>query len=541
MPPRKPKPKNLLILLVDVGVNITDFDKVKTCAFNIYKGKLFKEKSLDEIGLLVIGSEESENPSNYEHICVASAPGLAAWSILKAIHNLEQNKQTSGDWLQGLAVACDLLEQYSEGQSYAKVGFILISNFESSVDASLLPGVQKTLCQHAVDLICIGLSESNDSLVTQYPPSYQCLSQLATMPNVELSSVNQSIEETKFTPREVKNSMPWNVDFYIGDLPVPITGYKWVGKEYGNIWSKIKQESEVKEEASTSASVTKPQYVVASKVYTQKSDPTQPPLEEHEVVRGYYYGNTIIPMTSAEKAAMKYQSGERGLKLICFTTKSNVPLYLLQGDTVYIITASTKSKDNTLLLSLIKQLHSEGLVAIVRHVYSKNSTPNIQVLYPVMEEAEESEDQDDDATKHKYYFAMADLPFAQQMTDISSASDVANFSHYFDKTHDEGFSQETQDAMETYIERLDLVKEAQYAEDIPYLPEVSRNPSIQIQCHLQVEKCLSPHADLAKRELPSYIRQLYEPRPIVHHVAGELKQALGEIRPTSADVKDEDI
>jgi hypothetical protein len=59
------------------------------------------------------------------------------------------------------------------------------------------------------------------------------------------------------------------------------------------------------------------------------------------------------------------------------------------------------------------------------------------------------------------YFAMADLPFAQQMTDISSASDVANFSHYFDKTHDEGFSQETQDAMETYIERLDLVKEAQ--------------------------------------------------------------------------------
>lgn len=41
-------------------------------------------------------------------------------------------------------------------------------------------------------------------------------------------------------------------------------------------------------------------------------------------------------------------------------------------------------------------------MAIVRHVYSKNSTPNIQVLYPVMEEAEESEDQDDDATKHKY-------------------------------------------------------------------------------------------------------------------------------------------
>lgn len=32
--------QDLLILMVDVGSNITSFEKVKLCAFNIYKGKV---------------------------------------------------------------------------------------------------------------------------------------------------------------------------------------------------------------------------------------------------------------------------------------------------------------------------------------------------------------------------------------------------------------------------------------------------------------------------------------------------------------------
>ncbi|KAL1449971.1 hypothetical protein WDU94_002437 [Cyamophila willieti] len=112
MPPKKQKPKNLVILLVDVGHNSKDFDQVKACAFNIYKGKLFKEKSLDEIGLIVIGSEESENSSNFPYISVAIHLAPASWSNLKAIHNLEQSS-VSGDLVQGLAVATDLLEQHS--------------------------------------------------------------------------------------------------------------------------------------------------------------------------------------------------------------------------------------------------------------------------------------------------------------------------------------------------------------------------------------------------------------------------------------------
>lgn len=500
MPPRKPKPKDLLILMVDVGSNITSFEKVKLCAFNIYKGKLFKEKSLDEIGLIIVGSEESENSESFKHISVALTPGIATWANLKAIDNLEQSS-TSGDWLQGLKIACQLLEENSIGQSFAKVGFILISNFESEVDPSLLPTVQKILLQHSVDVICIGLSELTKSLREQHPGSYESLEKLGALSIVELCSIEQTLEETQFASKEVKNSVPWNVEFCIGDLAVPITGYKWVGKDYDpDIWHKVKDKNE---------------HVITTRIYNHKSDPTQAPLEPHELVRGYHYGNTIVPMTEEEKQAMKYESGERGLRLICITKKSNFPFTLLQDDTVYIITASTKSQDNSLLLSLINQLYRDDEVAIVRQVYSKNANPNVQVMYPVVDETEEN---------HRYYFVMAHLPFAQQLNNIK-VPDVMEFNRFMNKLSEDSYQAE-QHVMNSYVDRMDLTKGAEYAEDIPYLPEVTRDPSVQVRTTFQIQKYLCPDRDMSHADIPSHIRQLYEPSSNIHEIGKELKEQL---------------
>lgn len=73
-----------------------------------------------------------------------------------------------------------------------------------------------------------GLSELTKSLREQHPGSYESLEKFGALSIVELCSIEQTLEETQFASKEVKNSVPWNVEFCIGDLAVPITGYKWV-------------------------------------------------------------------------------------------------------------------------------------------------------------------------------------------------------------------------------------------------------------------------------------------------------------------------
>lgn len=478
-------------MLIDIGSNIADFKKVKACAFNIYKGKLFKEKCLDEVALVVIGSEEAENSGNFDHISVALTPAVPKLSDLRAIDNLEPTSVT-GDWVHGLKVACDLLEEYSQGQSYAKVGFILISSFESSRDLALLSAVQVEILRQSIDVICVGTSKE-----PEIPK------QLSAMSHVEVCPLDQTLRDTQFTPTTERTPTAWQVDLNIGDIALPITGYKWVGKNFtGNMWNVVRDDKE---------------HVVTSRVYTQKSDPTQAALEEEEIVRGYHYGHTIIPMTNEEKTAMKYDSGERGLQLICVTSRDRVSTTLLQDDTVYLITPSTKAKDNSILLSLIRQCHSERQILIVRQVYSRNSTPNLQVLYPVVEE--------DEDCLYKYYFVMVNLPFAQQMNDIR-VPDVMAFNSFV-RTIEENASEEA--AMQKYLETLDLTKGAEYAEDIPFLPEVTRDPAAQVRATLQLSKYLAPARDLAGEEIPAPIRGLYEPPSSVQEAAHELRLAWGEL------------
>uniref|UniRef100_A0A8D8RKD6 X-ray repair cross-complementing protein 5 n=1 Tax=Cacopsylla melanoneura TaxID=428564 RepID=A0A8D8RKD6_9HEMI len=521
MPPKKQKPKNLLILLVDVGPSNKDFEQGKACAFNIYKGKLFKEKSLDEIGLVIIGSEESENSSDISHISVAIQPAPASFPNLKAIHNLEQSSGvwTGGDWVQGLTVACDLLEQHSAGNAYNKIGFIVISSFESNVELSPLANIQKTINQYGVDVVCITSTD-----VSSTP--------LSNLSNVEITSIDQCLSETQFTPKEERNAMAWNVDFLIGDMAIPVTGYKWVGKEYtGNLWTAVMK--------------SKQELVMSTREYKIRTDPSLPALEVDQLVRGYHYGNTIIPMTDDERKAMKYESGERGLRLICFTRKGNIPLYVLQDDTVYVITASAKSTNNSLLLSLIRQLSEEDLVCIVRQVYNRNNAPTIQVLYPVVEEDEEQEEEEE--SKKKYYFIMVRLPYAQFMNNIS-VPEVAQFSSYYNKTQDDFSSQEL-NSMQAYVEQLNLTKAAEYADDIPYLPEVTRDPSIQVRTWAQIRKYVSGSPANSQREepailsgggdvkadlvdpssIPEAIRALYSPSSKVEDGGRELRDVFGEL------------
>ncbi|KAL1449970.1 hypothetical protein WDU94_002436, partial [Cyamophila willieti] len=343
---------------------------------------------------------------------------------------------------------------------------------------------------------------------------------------IEITPIDQSLSETQFTPKEERNAMPWNVDFLLGDMAIPVTGYKWVGKEYtGNLWSLVLKE--------------KQEHVVSTREYKIRSDPSLPALEVEQLVRGYHYGNTIIPMTDDEKKTMKYESGERGLRLICFTKKANVPLYVLQDDTVYVITASAKSTNNSLLLSLIRQLAEEDLVCIVRQVYNRNNAPTVQVLYPIVEDVEEEEEE----TKKKYYFIMVRLPYAQFMNNIA-VPEVIQFSSYFSKTQD-SYSSADLNNMQDYVERLDLTKGAEYADDIPYLPEVTRDPAIQVRSWAQIRKYVtggfpgnpdqsSPMSSDVKEDLvdiagiPDAIRQLYSPSIKVEDVAKELRDMLTE-------------
>lgn len=64
------------------------------------------------------------------------------------------------------------------------------------------------------------------------------------------------------------------------------------------------------------------------------------------------------------------------------------------------------------------------------------------------------------------------------------------------------------------------------AEDIPYLPEVTRDPSVQVRTTFQIQKYLCPDRDMSHADIPSHIRQLYEPSSNIHEIGKELKEQL---------------
>lgn len=194
-----------------------------------------------------------------------------------------------------------------------------------------------------------------------------------------ICSFEDAIEQLLFHKRKSTKPMPWNIDLCIGSkIAIPVSGY-----------GKIRDDKTVGQWRKCYKNPTDGNFstgnLSSKKNYFLKEDNTAY-VDELDIVRGYLYGQTIIPFTKMD-AEMEYKSGSKCLTVFGFTDKSNINWNNLTGDGITYVVAR-KDDDNAMVAldAFIQILNDLELVAIARKVYNNNGAPHMNVLIPIIEE-----------------------------------------------------------------------------------------------------------------------------------------------------------
>jgi hypothetical protein len=67
-------------------------------------------QSKDEVALILLGSDETENSLNYKNIKVTHSLALPSWEVLQFVNNLK-GTTVNADWLDAIVVAMNVLKE----------------------------------------------------------------------------------------------------------------------------------------------------------------------------------------------------------------------------------------------------------------------------------------------------------------------------------------------------------------------------------------------------------------------------------------------
>ncbi|KAI5637602.1 ku70/Ku80 beta-barrel domain-containing protein [Phthorimaea operculella] len=123
--------------------------------------------------------------------------------------------------------------------------------------------------------------------------------------------------------------------------------------------------------------------IVREKV--QVNTENQTVVEATEVIKGYNYGQQIIPFADYDQT-MLYQSGEKCLSVYGFTYANNMTWQNLTGSSLYYIFGQKGNKKaQDAVECLVKCLHELNMVGIVRRVYARGNAPKMYAIMPVID------------------------------------------------------------------------------------------------------------------------------------------------------------
>lgn len=463
MPPRA-KPGEGIALVLDVsphvraGVDETFFSLSKKCLINILQRKMFAEKCRDEVAIILLGSDETDNslatPDQYQNIKVLQEPRLVSWDIIHEVERITGGKK-SGDWLDALVVAMDLLHDPDEVRFSGKK-IVLFTDFSSEFSDDQTSAIVAGLCNQGISLNIIGPEILDDSAddsgdvdgpgpsnglqpfkngVRTVPKNWNGKPKTAVQLAGEavatrvvaeadggMYSFEDAIPQLIFFEKRSSGSANWNTLLEIGpSFQIAITGRIKIKHSTVPTWKTAYASDE-------SAAIIK-------ETSFHRNDDAQTPVDEDEVIPGYKYGTTLVPYID-EDSQMKYFSNtQRCLSILGFTRRSNVPHQFWAGEQVLVITGREGDEAAAVALSsFIHALEVLDYVGITRRIYNKNSDPVLGALFP-------------DITKDYECLIWIPLPFQE---------DVRSYSFPSLRKTTEKLTESEKQAMDNLITAMDL-------------------------------------------------------------------------------------
>ncbi|XP_041361958.1 X-ray repair cross-complementing protein 5-like [Gigantopelta aegis] len=387
--------KEAIAIILDVGPSMnqapageaTSLQTAIDAITMILQRKMFSE-SKDEVALILLGTPDTDNPlavnGGYDNISIVRPLGLADFNLLQTVKNDITPSDTSGDFLDAIVVAMDHLVSATQGKKgFASKRIILLSDLTGPFGDDQLDTIVGALHNSGTELNVIGpdIADDDEDEVDAGPKHGKektpqqlagetLIKHILDQVNGESYSFSEALPALSYFQTRQVRPTAWKCQLQIGpDLKIPINGYAKI-KEFKlkQTWKKVYAKD--------------PDMEIGTLRTYHMDDEEETEVEKEDIVQGFRYGNTLVPMSEDDKENMKYVS-EKCFSVLGFTDSENVKQHHLLGDGIITVVAEKGDEAAGVALSaLINAMYETNKVAIVRRVYAARSAPRLGVLFP---------------------------------------------------------------------------------------------------------------------------------------------------------------
>jgi len=215
-----------------------------------------------------------------------------------------------------------------------------------------------------------------------------------------MCSLDLAIQTFLYKNKKGKRPFPWKICFSIGpDIKINTTGYVMVRREAPKSWKKcLARGGDEGEE------------LKAETTFVRNNE-NQDLVDQEDLVMSYKYGTELVTISPADEAAAKFEGGPKAMSLFGFITRSEIRSCDMVGDgSMAFMPSEDDTNSQAAWAVLIQAMMELDMVAVVRKVYNKASSPRLGVLTP--EVGEEGE----------VFLSYVELPYAEDVRDLQFPS-----------------------------------------------------------------------------------------------------------------------
>lgn len=387
--------KEAIVLVIDVGKSmqetfaaandgskVTRLQTALGVAQRLVQHRLFFSPK-EEVGLVFFGAQETSNDlqdhgAEYRHIFVCRNRKIDVTDVdaFRSVLQAPKGGEAS-DAVSALIVALDMMFKRTTKDKDSSLKYnrhIKLITDESSTapgDADLMECVkqlQATSTQLSVTLV--GSSSH----------SFGAWGALKGESNVQLSSLPHLLQETQLRVKPVEQRAKVRLSLTISpDMEIPIAIYS---KTTRVSFPPLKKQSKMA--AAIPSENRKTDKVILDRTYYATDDKEGEEVKKEDRVKGFKYGQNIVPMSEYDEAALSY-SCDRTLTTLGFADAASVS----PESSLHCVDAVAADKGDSWAYyafePLVEAMQSEQRVLIARYCFRKDSQPRMVALIPKKE------------------------------------------------------------------------------------------------------------------------------------------------------------
>ncbi|TPX69665.1 hypothetical protein SpCBS45565_g02344 [Spizellomyces sp. 'palustris'] len=438
--------KEATVLIVDVNPSMrtkkeeggkTNHQRAHEALFQILHSKIIPGRKTDQVALLLVGTEESDNilaeGEQYQHIKAYSfeedeaalfrQPDL---ELLKYVERGTEEGTANGDVIDAIILGLHMLEQHCRKLKYEKKIYVF-TDAENPVDTEGSDAVAEKVKELGVTFNLIGydFDDPDHGIKHEHKSDVKAINEEFLRGFTERAEGNifSGDEASELLERlrskSVKPVTVFRGPLTLGDpeshpaesLEIPVWVYNKTAEmklPSAKKWSALAEAiSEGERNGATYGAVEmqrtyKPALGDADLQKDQNGQDKS--ISKDDLVRAYRYGKSLVPFSSEDEEAMKLRTS-KGMSILGFVKQSEIPRHHLMSNVLAVVPEPGNTRAAQAFYTLIAALDEKQNAALVRYVRVNDANPKLGVLVPA----------------RKGWGWWAQIPFAEDLRPYSFA------------------------------------------------------------------------------------------------------------------------